>query len=88
MRSMIAWSRRSKSLVQTELNNGDISFASNWVLPTVVLTAGHVIAANEWNGERLFQAAKFGTETEYSTSCSMNSRAWSRRPSTSPAAST
>ena len=24
-----------------------------------------VIQANEWNGERLFQAAKFGTETEY-----------------------
>ena len=74
--------------MQTNLNNGDISFASNWVLPTVVLTAGHVIAANEWNGERVFQAAKFGTETEYSISCSMNSRAWSRRPSTSPAAPT
>ena len=24
-----------------------------------------MIQANEWNGERLFQAAKFGTETEY-----------------------
>ena len=23
------------------------------------------IQANEWNGERLFQAAKFGTETQY-----------------------
>ena len=32
--------------------------------PTV-LTPGVVIQANEWNGERLFQAAKFGTETEY-----------------------
>ena len=65
MPSMIASSRRSNCAVQTNLNNGDISFASSWVLPTVVLTAGHVIAANEWNGERVFQAAKFGTETEY-----------------------
>ena len=41
------------------------------MLPGVDLLDGHagrtphVIAANEWNGERLFQAAKFGTETEY-----------------------
>ena len=47
------------------LNNGDTSFASNWVLPGVVLTPGVAIADNQWNGERLFQAAKFGTETEY-----------------------
>ena len=51
--------------VQDNLNNGDISFASNWVLPGVVLTPGVAIQANQWDGERLFQAAKFGTETEY-----------------------
>jgi hypothetical protein len=52
--------------VQTNLNNGDISFATDWVLPGVDLSApGRVIQANEWNGERIFQAAKFGTETEY-----------------------
>ena len=71
----------TKTLIQAELNKGDTSFAGNWVLPGVDLTrqtatngvpdvdaqgnAIHVIQANEWNGERLFQAAKFGTETEY-----------------------
>ena len=25
----------------------------------------HIIQADEWNGERLFQVAKFGTETQY-----------------------
>jgi hypothetical protein len=54
-----------EATAQASLNAGDIAFASNWVLPGVVLTVGHQIAANEWNGERLFQAAKFGTETEY-----------------------
>jgi len=56
-----------ESLVQTNLNNGDISFATDWVLPTdaagnpTVLTPGVAIAANQWNGERVFQAAKFCT---------------------------
>src|SRR4029077_13556874 len=54
-----------KTTIQTNLNNGDISFATDWVLPGVVLTPGVAIADNQWNGERLFQAAKFGTETEY-----------------------
>ena len=54
-----------KTTIQTDLDNGDISFATDWVLPGVVLTPGDAIADNEWNGERLFQAAKFGTETEY-----------------------
>jgi Ca2+-binding RTX toxin-like protein len=62
-----------ESLVQTNLNNGDVSFASDWVLPGVNLqptlvngvSTPHVIQANEWNGDRVFQAAKFGTETEY-----------------------
>jgi Ca2+-binding RTX toxin-like protein len=55
-----------EALVQTNLNNGDISFAGDWVLPGVDLSQpGRVIQANEWNGDRIFQAAKFGTETEY-----------------------
>jgi VCBS repeat-containing protein len=58
---------QTKALIQQELTNGNVSFAQNWVTlaPGGVLTAGHVIAASEWNGERLFQAAKFGTETQY-----------------------
>ncbi len=53
-----------KQTVQDQLNAGDSGFAGNWLLPGANL-APHQIQANEWNGERLFQAAKFGTETEY-----------------------
>ncbi len=53
-----------KATVQAQLDAGDTGFAGNWLLPGANL-APHQIAANEWNGERLFQAAKFGTETEY-----------------------
>jgi Ca2+-binding RTX toxin-like protein len=53
-----------KQTVQDRLNAGDSGFAGNWLIPGASL-APHQIGANEWNGERLFQAAKFGTETEY-----------------------
>jgi Ca2+-binding RTX toxin-like protein len=52
-----------KDLIRGELANGDTSFALNWVLPGANLADG--IQDNEWNGERLFQVAKFGTETQY-----------------------
>src|SRR6476661_2159170 len=64
-----------KAQIQAELNNGDTSFAGNWVLAGVDLTVAngvdangnpvHIIQDDEWNGERLFQVAKFGTETQY-----------------------
>ncbi|HEV7582296.1 MAG TPA: peroxidase family protein [Mycobacterium sp.] len=74
-----------KTTIQAGLSAGDVSFATDWVLPGVnlttqtatngvpdvavagdgTITAIHIIQPNEWNGERLFQAAKFGTETEY-----------------------
>ena len=54
---------QTKDLIRAELANGDTSFALNWVLPGANLADG--IQDNEWNGERLFQAAKFGTETQY-----------------------
>lgn len=54
-----------KALVQAELNNGDTAFASDWVLPGVTLSPGVAITDAQWNGERLFQVAKFGTETQY-----------------------
>jgi len=53
-----------KQTVQDRLNAGDSGFAGNWLIPGASL-APHQIGANEWNGERLFQAAKFGTETQY-----------------------
>jgi VCBS repeat-containing protein len=61
---------QTKAMVQAELDKGDQAFASNWVLGNVNLADNpdgtpHQIAADEWNGERLFQAAKFGTETQY-----------------------
>ena len=64
-----------KAQIQAELDNGDTSFAGNWVLAGVDLTVAngvdingnpvHIIQADEWNGERLFQVAKFGTEMQY-----------------------
>ena len=54
-----------KALVQAQLDAGDTAFASSWVLAGTVLTPGVQIADNEWNGERIMQVAKFGTETQY-----------------------
>ncbi len=54
-----------KALVQAQLDAGDTAFASNWVLAGTVLTPGVQIADNAWNGERIMQVAKFGTETQY-----------------------
>ncbi|MGO4670630.1 peroxidase family protein [Bosea sp. 2RAB26] len=61
---------QTKAFIQAQLNKGDTSFASEWVLPGVNLAPGtggtaHQITATEWNGERLFQVARFGTETQY-----------------------
>ena len=52
-----------KALIRDELANGDTSFAINWVLSGANLGDG--IQENEWNGERLFQVAKFATEVQY-----------------------
>jgi hypothetical protein len=52
---------QTQATIQQNLDNGDVSFASNWVLPGVDLTAingvtaagvpTHIIQPNEWNGE-------------------------------------
>ena len=54
---------QAKDLVRAELAKGNVSFAQKWVLAGTNLADG--IQANEWNGERLFQVGKFGTETQY-----------------------
>jgi Ca2+-binding RTX toxin-like protein len=54
---------QTKDLVRAELAKGDTGFASDWVVSGANLADG--IQDNEWNGERLFQVAKFGTETQY-----------------------
>ncbi|HCK85018.1 MAG TPA: hypothetical protein DHW63_11035, partial [Hyphomonadaceae bacterium] len=52
-----------KAMVRAELANGDTAFATDWTLPGANLADG--IDDNEFNGQRLFQAAKFATETQY-----------------------
>lgn len=49
------------------LESGDIDFINAWldVAITELPATPAAIAALDWNGERLFQAAKFGTEMQY-----------------------
>lgn len=66
---------QTKALIQSELNAGNASFALDWLLPGANLGVMngvdadgnpiHIIQDNEWNGERIMQVAKFGTETQY-----------------------
>ncbi|QCI12535.1 heme peroxidase [Pseudomonas putida] len=51
----------------TVLESGDVAFLNEWLLTPVdhVPTSQADIEALVWNGERLFQAAKFGTEMQY-----------------------
>jgi Ca2+-binding RTX toxin-like protein len=49
------------------LAEGDLDFLNQWLAEAVTSlpTTPAEIAALEWNGARLFQAAKFGTEMQY-----------------------
>ncbi|MGF6092986.1 peroxidase family protein, partial [Pseudomonas sp. 18173] len=51
----------------TVLDSGDVAFLNEWLLnPVAALPATQAeFDALVWNGERLFQAAKFGTEMQY-----------------------
>ncbi|MFJ2685092.1 peroxidase family protein [Pseudomonas sp. NPDC087342] len=51
----------------TVLDSHDVAFLNEWLInPVSVLPANQAeIDALVWNGERLFQAAKFGTEMQY-----------------------
>ncbi|TWC34957.1 Ca2+-binding RTX toxin-like protein [Pseudomonas sp. SJZ079] len=55
--------------MQTVLASQDLAFLAEWLLPgtapaTLPITQAQIDAL-QWNGERLFQAAKFGTEMQY-----------------------
>src|SRR5215510_9158495 len=54
---------------QVALATGDLAFLSEWLMPgtapATFPTTPAQLAALQWNGERLFQAAKFGTEMQY-----------------------
>lgn len=45
------------------LATGDNAFIQEWLIPGANIADG--VQDLEWNGERLFQAAKFGTEMQY-----------------------
>src|SRR5690606_37986430 len=53
----------------TVLASNDLAFLSEWLLPgtapAAFPTTADAIDALQWNGERLFQTAKFGTEMQY-----------------------
>ncbi|MGF6203552.1 peroxidase family protein [Pseudomonas laurylsulfatiphila] len=51
----------------TVLDSGDVAFLNEWLLDpvTALPTTQAEFDALQWNGERLFQAAKFGTEMQY-----------------------
>ncbi|WPN49562.1 peroxidase family protein [Pseudomonas sp. P8_241] len=51
----------------TLLAAGDLAFLNEWLIDDVaaIPTTAADIAALVWDGERLFQAAKFGTEMQY-----------------------
>ncbi|EJM93074.1 Ca2+-binding protein, RTX toxin [Pseudomonas sp. GM74] len=51
----------------TVLDSGDLAFLNEWLLTpvTALPTTQAEFDALLWNGERLFQAAKFGTEMQY-----------------------
>ncbi|MCX2888527.1 heme peroxidase [Pseudomonas sp. DCB_BI] len=53
--------------MDTVLDSGDLAFLNEWLLnPVSALPVTPAeIGALVWNGERLFQAAKFGTEMQY-----------------------
>src|SRR4029078_10934985 len=40
-------------------------YINDWVMPGFVYTPGMTADQIDWNGERLFQVAKFGTEMQY-----------------------
>jgi len=63
-------SEHNRLVAQTQdtvLDSNDLAFLNEWLLNpvTALPTTQAEIDALQWNGERLFQAAKFGTEMQY-----------------------
>ncbi|WP_324730757.1 peroxidase family protein [Pseudomonas paeninsulae] len=52
---------QTKSVI---LDSGDLAFLNQWLLTPVAAVPAN-LSTLEWNGERLFQAAKLGTEMQY-----------------------
>ena len=54
----------TKEVVLATASTGDMSFLNEWLLVPVTAVPAD-LSTLVWNGERLFQAAKFGTEMQY-----------------------
>ena len=54
----------TKAVVLDTARGGDVSFLNEWLLTPVTAVPAN-LSTLVWNGERLFQAAKFGTEMQY-----------------------
>ena len=54
----------TKQVVLASAATGDLSFLNQWLI-TPVTEVPTDLSTLVWNGERLFQAAKFGTEMQY-----------------------
>ena len=54
----------NKEVILATAATGDVSFLNQWLLAPVGEVPGD-LSTLVWNGERLFQAAKFGTEMQY-----------------------
>jgi len=59
--------RLVEQIKNTVLTSGNLAFVNEWLRTDVATlpTTPAEIAALQWDGERLFQAAKFGTEMQY-----------------------
>jgi Ca2+-binding RTX toxin-like protein len=55
--------RLVEHIKEVVLASNDPTFIAEWLVPGA--NTGDGIQASEWNGERLFQAARFGTEMQY-----------------------
>ena len=54
----------TKAVVLATAASGDVSFLNEWLLTPVTAVPADT-STLDWNGERLFQTAKFGTEMQY-----------------------
>ena len=60
--------RQVQEMKQTIIDSGELAFVNEWLrTPVDATTLAGITAIDdlEWNGERLFQAAKFATEMQY-----------------------
>ncbi|MFZ2366927.1 MAG: peroxidase family protein [Azonexus sp.] len=54
----------TKAVILDTAGGGDLAFLNEWLLAPVAAVPAD-LSTLVWNGERLFQAAKFGTEMQY-----------------------